>query len=96
MQLGLTSGSLKSITSTLGVSYRKDSSGLYGNSGYPVLRWQEPLSAEDKSYLDGVSKDVQMKLDKYLINNTEDTNKGDTVISIFNPDNYLTECSAYV
>lgn len=88
---GLTSGSLKSITSTLGVSYRKDSSGLYGNSGYPVLRWQEPLSAEDKAYLDGVSKDVQMKLDKYLINNTEDTNKGDTVISIFNPDNYLTD-----
>lgn len=88
---GVTSGTLKSLSSKLGGAYRKDSSGLYGNSGYPVLRWQKPLSAEDKSYLEGVSKDVQIKLDKYLINNTEDTNKGDTVISIFNPDNYLAD-----
>lgn len=39
----------------------------------------------------GVSKDVQKKLDKYLIKNTDTTNKGDIVISIFHPDNYLTD-----
>ena len=34
---------------------------------------------------------MQKKLDKYLIKNTDATNKGDIVISIFHPDNYLTD-----
>lgn len=89
--MGASGGSLSSMISALGISYMKDSSGIYGNNGYPVLRWQEPISAENKAYLEGVSKEVQIKLDNYLINNTEDTSKGDTVISIFNPDNYLTD-----
>lgn len=87
---GVTGGSLSSMASALSISYMRDSSGLYGSSGYPVLRWQEPLSSENKSYIDGVSKDVQMKLDNYLINNTDATNKGDIILSIFEPENYLT------
>ena len=35
--------------------------------------------------------DVQRKLDNYLINNTDASNKGGIILSIFNPDNYLTD-----
>ncbi len=81
----------KCATGVLSISFMKDASGLYGNDGYPVLRWQDPIDSSDKSYLEGVSTDVQKKLDKYLIKNTDATNKGDIVISIFHPDNYLTD-----
>ncbi len=88
---GVTGGSLSGMASALSISYMRDSSGLYGGKGYPVLRWQEPLSSEDQSYIDGVSMDVQRKLDNYLINNTDASNKGGIILSIFNPDNYLTD-----
>lgn len=88
---GVSGGTLSGMSSALSISFMKDASGLYGNDGYPVLRWQEPIDASDKSYLEGVSTDVQKKLDKYLIKNTDATKKGDIVISIFHPDNYLTD-----
>ncbi len=88
---GVTGGSLSSMASALGISYMRDSSELYGAGGYPVLRWQEPLSSENKSYIDEVSVDIQRKLDNYLINNTDTSNKGALILSIFNPDNYLTD-----
>lgn len=88
---GVSGSTLSGMSSALSISFMKDASGLYGNDGYPVLRWQDPLDSSDKSYLEGVSTDVQKKLDKYLINNTDATNKGDIVISIFHPDSYLTD-----
>lgn len=88
---GVSGSTLSGMSSALSISFMKDASGLYGNDGYPVLRWQDPIDSSDKSYLEGVSKDVQKKLDKYLIKNTDTTNKGDIVISIFHPDNYLTD-----
>ena len=69
---GVSGSTLSGMSSALSISFMKDASGLYGNDGYPVLRWQD-------------------KLDKYLIKNTDATNKGDIVISIFHPDNYLTD-----
>lgn len=86
---GVSGSTLSGLASTLSISYMKDASGLYGSSGYPVLRWQEPLDLNDKRYLEGVSKDVQVKLDKYLINNTEASNKGTIMLSVFNPESYL-------
>ena len=88
---GVSGSTLSGMSSALSISFMKDASGLYGNDGYPVLRWQDPIDSSDKSYLEGVSTDVQKKLDKYLIKNTDATNKGDIVISIFHPDNYLTD-----
>lgn len=88
---GVSGSTLSGMSSALSISFMKDASGLYGNDGYPVLRWQDPVDSSDKSYLEGVSTDVQKKLDKYLIKNTDATNKGDIVISIFHPDNYLTD-----
>lgn len=88
---GVSGSTLSGMSSALSISFMKDASGLYGNDGYPVLRWQDPIDSSDKSYLEGVSTDVQKKLDQYLIKNTDATNKGDIVISIFHPDNYLTD-----
>ena len=84
-------GAFSSITGSLGVAYMKDSSGLYGNGGYPVLRWQDPVSASEKTYIEGIPEDVQRKLDDHLINDTDTTKKGATVISVFDPENYLTD-----
>ncbi|MDO4546051.1 MAG: hypothetical protein Q4C25_07830 [Bacillota bacterium] len=86
---GLAQGSLRSMTSALGAAYKKDSSGLYGNSGYPVLRWQEPVSNEEKSYISEISRDIQEKLDDYLVASADKKRHGQVIMDFFNPGDML-------
>ena len=60
------------MSSALGIGiYERASSDLYGNNGYPVLRWQQPMSDDDKTYLTNVSKEIQKKLDRYMMKSSE-------------------------
>ena len=59
--------SLMNMSSALGSAYVRDSSNMYGNNGYPVLRWQQPMSDDEKTYLTNVPKEIQKKLDRYMM-----------------------------
>lgn len=86
---GISLGALKNASGRLRNKFRNDSSGIYGNSGYPVLRWQDKLSEEDKEYLEGVSIDVQKRLDEYMAKHVDSIMIGEFVINIFNTTNLL-------
>ena len=83
---GVSKGSLSSLSSSLSVSYMKGSIS-YGNGGYPALKWQEPVTEEEKVYLSGISKQTQKKLDEYLVKNAGKVQYGQSVLDFFTPDN---------
>lgn len=78
------SSSMISLASSLGIAYKADDSGLYGNSGYPVLRWQEPVDVDQRTYLSGISKEIQVKLDQYLVKNADREMKGKALLMYLN------------
>lgn len=88
--VGISTGSLSGIATSLSVAYINDT-GIYGNGGYPVLRWQEPLSDDEKTYLDNISVAKQRALDKYLAKNAGSSQYGQTIINFFTPANYTND-----
>ena len=76
------------MSSALGSAYMRDSSNMYGNNGYPVLRWQQPMSDDEKTYLTNVSKEIQKKLDRYMMKSSKEKTYGQCVLNFFNPGNY--------
>jgi len=83
---GISKGSLNSLSSSLSVSYMKGSVS-YGNGGYPALKWQTPVSEEEKVYMTGISKETQKKLDEYLVKNAGKAQYGQAILDFFAPDN---------
>ena len=69
----------------------KEDEGIYGNNGYPVLMWQEAVSADEKIYTDIVSEDTQKKLNRYLLKSTEGSSYGHDAVSFFSPENYVND-----
>ena len=88
--IGISDRSFNSLVSSLTTAY-KDDLGIYGNNGYPVLEWQEPISDDEKVYMDRISKDIQKALDKYLMKNAETSHYGQTIINFFSPANYTND-----
>ena len=88
---GISSGSLSSYAPKLSDKYMKDASGLYGNGGDPVLRWQRPISEEDRDYVNGISISTQKRLDKYMQTHTDSIMAGQIILDIFNTTNLLTD-----
>lgn len=87
---GISDRSFTGLISSLTAAY-KDDMGIYGNGGYPVLEWQEPVSDDEKIYLEGVSKDIQKTLDKYMMKNAETSHYGQSIINFFSPASYTTD-----
>lgn len=88
---GISSSTLNSYTYKLSSNFMQDSSGLYGNGGAPVLRWQQPISEEEKEYISGVSLKAQKRLDKYMNSHSKTLKVGQLVIDIFNTTNLLSD-----
>ncbi len=88
LSTSVSSYSLINMSSALGSAYMKDPSNLYGNNGYPVLSWQQPISDDERTYLSDVSRDLQKKLDKYMLQSSKKHVYGQTVVDIFNPENF--------
>lgn len=65
-------GSLGRSASTLGSSFKNDSSGKFGNYGYPVLKWQEPPEDGHQVFLKYIPESIQIHIDK---NENEDKTK---------------------
>ena len=80
--------SLMNMSSALGSAYMRDSSNMYGNNGYPVLSWQQPMSEDEKTYLTDVSKKIQKKLDGYMMKRSKKQSYGQSVLNFFNPGNF--------
>lgn len=80
--------SLMNMSSMLGSAYMRDSSNMYGNNGYPVLSWQQPMSEDEKTYLTDVSKEIQKKLDRYMMKSSKKQTYGQSVLNFFNPGNF--------
>lgn len=87
--VGISLGALKNASGRLSSKFRNDSSGIYGNAGYPVLRWQDKLSEDDKEYLKGISVDAQKRLDNYMTKHVDSLMVGEIIINIFNTTNLL-------
>ena len=88
---GISLGSLSTYAPKLSDSYMKDASGLFGNGGNPVLRWQKPISEEDREYVQGISISAQKRLDKYMQKHTDSIMAGQIVLDIFNTTNLLSD-----
>lgn len=83
---GISKGSMNSLSSSLSVSYMKGAVS-YGNGGYPALKWQKPITEEEKVYLSGIPKETQQKLDEYLVKNAGKEQYGQVILDLFAPDN---------
>lgn len=92
--LGVSSGGLNKMAAALGPAYISDSSGRYGNHGFPVLEWQSPVSEEERTYLTVLSKDVQIDFDEYLIETASDNKTGWSMLSFLNPNSYITNAAS--
>lgn len=88
---GISLGSLSSYAPKLSSRYMKDASGLYGNGGNPVLRWQRPISEEDRDYVEGISISAQKRLDEYMQKHTDSIMAGQVILDIFNTTNLLSD-----
>lgn len=86
----VSAGSMHNLTASLSVDYMKDT-GVYGNNGYPVLSWQEPINEVEKEYFDGMPEDIQRELDEYLIKTAGETAYGHMLLNTFSPDNLTTD-----
>ena len=92
--MGVSAGGLSKMATSLGAAYINDSSGRYGNYGFPVLEWQSPVSEDERSYLSILSKDVQIGFDKYLIETAADTETGWAMLSFLDPNSYITNAAS--
>jgi len=61
----VSAGSLGRMSHTLGSSYKKDSSGKFGNNGFPVLKWQEPPEDGKAVFLKASPETIQLKIDQF-------------------------------
>lgn len=87
---GVSTGSMNGLATSLSVAYEKDT-GIYGNSGYPVLKWQEPVGDDEKTYIKGISEKKQRELDRYIAANLGNSQHGQTIINLFSPANYTND-----
>ncbi|HIU25288.1 MAG TPA: hypothetical protein IAC50_02160 [Candidatus Copromorpha excrementigallinarum] len=86
----VSAGTLSGMSATLGMSFMRDHSGLYGNSGYPVLRWQEQVSDEERTYIEGLSREIQVSLNRHMAAVLEENSEsGRTIIYFFNPESAM-------
>lgn len=83
---GVSAGNMHNLMTSLSVAYMKDT-GAYGNNGYPVLRWQEPVSSIEKEYFKDIPEAVQKELDAYLVETADEVPFGQTMINILSPNN---------
>lgn len=81
---GTSAGGAHNLTSSLSAAFMKDT-GVYGNNGYPVLRWQQPVNVVEKEYFKGIPNNIQNKLDKYLVETADKNNYGEIMLKIFIP-----------
>lgn len=86
---GVSSGNVHNLTTSLSVAYTKDT-GAYENNGYPVLRWQSPVSSMEKEYFKDIPEDIQKELDKYLIETADKEQYGQTLLNFLSPHNSTT------
>jgi len=56
------------MSSSLGASYKNDSSGKFGNNGYPVLKWQEPPENGQQVFLKAIPEAIKFNVDKHTGN----------------------------
>lgn len=89
MAVSVAESSMNSLSSSLSVAYMKDT-GIYGNNGYPVLRWQSPAANNKKVYMTGVPQEIQNNLDQYLIKTAGVVPYGHKLLDFFSPDNVTT------
>lgn len=82
-------GNMNDLASSLSVAYMRDT-GVYGNYGYPVLRWQTPAENNEKVYMTGIPQEIQNRLDQYLIETAGETPHGSNLLNFFTPDNVTT------
>lgn len=79
-----TAGALVNSSATLGPAYIDDNRGEYGNFGYPVLTWQEPLDDSERTYISHIPSGIQRDLDTYLSSRENATDSGYAVYIFFN------------
>ncbi len=87
--ISVSEGSIHNLMTSLSVAYTRDN-GSFGNNGYPVLRWQEPMSTMEKTYFDDIPEDIQRDLDKYLVKNAAKHQYGQLILDIMSPHNSTT------
>lgn len=88
--MGVSTGSLSNLSSSLSVEYKNDT-GVYGNGGYPVLVWQEPISEDEKVYIAYISREIQQSLDEYLMKASKSSQYGQNLVNFFTPANYMND-----
>lgn len=87
---GVSRGSLNSLAVSLSSLYKNDT-GIYGNSGYPVLTWQEAVTQEEKSYIEGIPEKIQDMLNDYMMDSSDTSQYGQIIINFFTPANYMND-----
>ena len=85
----VSNANMHNLMSSLSVAYMKDT-GSYDNNGYPVLRWQEPITTAEKQFFDHIPVDKQKYFDKYLVDTAGEVPYGTTVMNILSPQNLTT------
>lgn len=80
----LSPASFTGRAASFGTEYVDDRSANYGNSGYPVLKWQTKLGKVEKKYMRGMSIDLQKDFDRYLNDNSGDKQAGWGIMKFFN------------
>ena len=86
----VSAGFLSGMSATLGVEFMRDHSGLYGNGGYPVLRWQEQVSGDERVYIDEISKETQEYLsERMAVVLEESSERGRIVMHFLNPESAM-------
>lgn len=86
---GTSAGGAHNLTTSLSVAFMKDT-GVYGNNGYPVLRWQQPINVVEKEYFKGMPEDKQKNLDKYLVDTADSDLYGEIMLKVFVPQSLTT------
>lgn len=86
---GTSAGGAHNLTSSLSAAFMKDT-GVYGNNGYPVLRWQQPISIVEKTTIDNMPEKIQKALDDYLIETADDVRYGEMMLKVFVPQSMTT------
>lgn len=87
---GISLSSFKELSTSMSVIYKSDD-GIYGNNGYPVLMWQEPIDTDEKEYIENIDEATQKRLDRYLAENAENSPYGHDLVKIFSPANYVND-----
>lgn len=86
---GVSDTKMHTMASSLSMAYMKDS-GSYGNDGYPVLKWQQPIVETEREYFDVIPVRVQKNLDDYLVDTAGDERYGEIVMNLMDVRNLTT------